>query len=156
MEKLKVKAAVHTTMFVVIHLVPQPVFFFQLQLLQQKGMTGRMCVCIRGMKQHQQGLRKNHNWVLMPSNILINCFSSIQGLKIMMCFYMLTGLWETMLFTYSLPTQKGVIVLPMRISFSWGWLNSVGTTPILSWQECYCAECICYMDKLLLLSVAGN
>ena len=54
-----------------------------------------VCVCLRGMKQHQQGLRKNHIWVLTPSNILVNCCTSIQGLKIMMCFYMLTGLRET-------------------------------------------------------------
>lgn len=47
-----------------------------------------------------------------------NFCTSIQGLKIMMCFYMLTGLWETMLITYSMPTQKGVIVFPMKISFS--------------------------------------
>ena len=53
------KAAVHTTMFVVIHLVPQPVFFFQLQLLQQKGMTGRMCVCVhKGNEAAPAGIEK--------------------------------------------------------------------------------------------------
>ena len=144
LRKLKVRAAaaVHTT-FVVIRLVPQPAFFFQLQLLRQKAMTGRTCACIRGMKRHQQGLRKNHIWVLMPSNILINCCISVQGLNILMCFYMLAGLREIMLITYSMPTQKGVIVLlPMRISFSWCWLNSGGTTPILSWQECLAYLCL--------------
>ena len=56
-------------------------------------------------------------WVLMPSNILINVCTSIQGLIIIMCFYMLTGLWGTIFITYSMPTQKGVIVFPMRLSF---------------------------------------
>ena len=62
-------------------------------------------------------------WVLMPSNILINVCTSIQGLIIIMCFYMLTGLWGTILITYSMPTQKGVIVFPMRLSFSRCWLT---------------------------------